>query len=142
MGLYNFKPQFAAHILSGRKMHTIRAERRHRDHKGSTMHLYTGLRQSGAKLLARVECVRVEPIFFEAANLDDAANPPMVVYLGVDSIENRHQSTGTELDSLAFFDGFDSFAEMESFWVGKLPFRGHVYHWKSLALAGAQKAGQ
>lgn len=50
MGLYNFQKRFVPFILSGAKTHTIRALRAHPDKPGDTLHLYTGLRQKGAKL--------------------------------------------------------------------------------------------
>ena len=66
MGLYNFKAQFVPFILDGSKTHTIRAERKHGDVPGRTMHLYTGLRHKGARLLFRAPCVRVDFIRIEA----------------------------------------------------------------------------
>ncbi len=60
MGLYNFQARFVPYIESGEKTHTIRAERKRGDVPGKTMHLYTGLRQKGARLLYRATCVRVE----------------------------------------------------------------------------------
>jgi len=37
-----------------------------------------------------------------------------------------------EKDSLAFADGFETFAEMMQFWEGRLPFVGDIIHWKFL----------
>jgi hypothetical protein len=63
MGIYNFQERFVPMIQDGTKTHTIRAPRKGaEDVPGNTMHLYTGLRRKGAKLLARFECVRVDEI--------------------------------------------------------------------------------
>ena len=51
MGLYNFQARFVPFILNGAKTHTIRAIRTNPDKPGNTLHLYTGLRQKGARLL-------------------------------------------------------------------------------------------
>lgn len=42
---------------------------------------------------------------------------------------------GVELDAdeyepFARGDGFDSFHEMMEFWEGRLPFTGHIIHWR------------
>jgi len=50
MGLLNFKMQFRPKIESGEKRHTIRATRSRPWKVGEKLHLYTGLRQKGAKL--------------------------------------------------------------------------------------------
>jgi len=36
----------------------------------------------------------------------------------------------SEKEQLARRDGFENFAEMLSFWDGRLPFRGHIIHWQ------------
>lgn len=78
------------------------------------MHLYTGLRQKGARLLLRAPCIRVEPIY-----IDEQQH----VFLG------EEQLSSDECESMAVRDGFASFADMMTFWEGRLPFHGHVYHW-------------
>jgi hypothetical protein len=78
------------------------------------MHLYTGLRQKGARLLMRAPCIRVEPIY-----IDEQQH----VFLG------EEQLSRDECQALALRDGFSSFAEMMLFWEARLPFHGHVYHW-------------
>jgi hypothetical protein len=35
-----------------------------------------------------------------------------------------------EREQLARRDGFESFAEMMAFWDGKLPWYGHIFHWR------------
>jgi hypothetical protein len=114
MGLYNFQKRFVPKILAGEKTHTIRAIRANPDKPGNTLHLYTGLRQKGAKLLMRVPCVKVEDILI---------TPGHVVRIGGEYL------AGDECEALARRDGFDSFAEMMQFWDGRLPFQGQIIHW-------------
>ena len=114
MGLYNFKARFVDAILNGSKTHTIRGVRKQPDKPGNTMHLYTGLRQQGARLLLRAPCIRVEAIYIDKQQH---------VFLG------EEQLSADECESMAVRDGFTSFADMMTFWEARLPFHGHVYHW-------------
>jgi hypothetical protein len=117
MGLYNFKKQFVEAILSGRKNHTIRAHRKHPDHPGDTMHLYTGLRTKKARLLMRRPCVKVEDIVIEEL---------CTVQVYIDGVELDL----AEKQRLAVADGFKDFAEMKEFWRDRLPFAGQIIHWQ------------
>ena len=118
MGLYGFKPQFEAPILAGIKRHTIRAERKVMDRPGATMHLYIGLRHKGARCIGRPTCSKVEPISI------DASRHICVAGLWLDK---------GECEQLARCDGFSCFDEMMAFWPDeKLPFTGHIYHWRHL----------
>lgn len=118
MGIYNFRKQFTAKILSGEKQHTIRRIRAVPDKPGSTLHLYTGLRRKGAELLMRVPCARVETI-----EIDVCGHDPFVAIGGV-------ELDAPERESLARADGFPDFATMLEFWTGRLPFEGHIIHWR------------
>jgi hypothetical protein len=133
MGLYNFKTQFIPYVLDGTKKHTIRASRKMMDRPGDVMHLYTGLRQKGARLLARRRCVRVEEITITESR---------------DVIIDGITLTQDERNLLAWCDGFRiptlknpddprySFDLMMRFWDGRLPFQGHVYHWSDEEVEG------
>lgn len=115
MGLYNFKRLFVPKILDGTKTHTIRAPRKgSQDIPGNTMHLYTGLRTKNAKLLGRFECIAVDEITIDRTLI--------TVDRAVLFIDER--------DALAKRDGFQSFEHMLKFWEGRLPFSGHIFHWK------------
>jgi hypothetical protein len=134
MGLYGFKKRFVPYIVEGSKTHAIRAVRCPRDKPGNTMHLYTGLRQKGAVLLGRFPCIKVEQ------------NPITEDHrVFVDEVELDRD----EKDLLAWRDGFRLDATvfaltdpplpkhtgcfemlMMAFWSGRLPFEGHIYHWK------------
>lgn len=115
MGLYGFKARFVPAIMVGSKTHTIRSIRANRDKPGSVMHLYTGLRQPGAKLLMRVPCVKVEDIHIAADG-----------FITIDGVILAPD----EREQLAKRDGFADFIEMMQFWDGRLPFSGHIYHWR------------
>lgn len=122
MGLYNFQERFVPFILSGEKTHTIRAIRATPDKVGNTLHLYTGLRRKGARLLMRVPCVKIEEIEIKNGAFGDE-NHASVIIDGV-SLDRG------EREALAIRDGFINFEEMINFWAGRLPFNGHIVHWK------------
>jgi hypothetical protein len=112
MGLYNFQPRFVEPILNGTKRHTIRQPRKHPDRVGSTLHLYTGLRRPGARLLARVECTAVCEITISAGGEVEIDRCPL---------------TEVGLEELARRDGFDDWPQMLRFW--RLPFEGQIISW-------------
>jgi hypothetical protein len=124
MGLYNFKEQFVPAILSGDKTHTIRATRAHPDKPGNTLHLYTGLRQKGARLLMRVTCTKVENIKIEKIAGPFSGATWYEVRIGESLLDN------SEREQLARRDGFADFRAMMRFWEGRLPFEGHIIHWR------------
>lgn len=122
MGLYEFKPRFVPLIERGEKTHTIRPFREHADEAGDTLHLYTGLRRKGARLLMRVPCVKVEMI--EIVEMPGKRFPDEVdVYLNMQRLDR------SEKDALAKRDGFADLVDMMNFWTGRLPFTGQIVHW-------------
>ncbi len=121
MGLYNFQSRFVPKVLSGEKTHTIRATRANPDKPGNTLHLYTGLRTKKAKLLMRVPCMKVEEILIDCTPGGEPTN------IAIDGV----WLSRSEREALAIRDGFSSFFEMMEFWRGRLPFRGHVIHWRA-----------
>jgi hypothetical protein len=125
MGLYNFMPQFVPSIKKGTKTHTIRAPRAHPDKPGNILHLYMGLRTRSVELIMRVPCVKVEDVLIRQRRgiSSDATDIFEVVIDGV-GLE------ADEKESLAVRDGFKNFKEMMKFWNGRLPFVGHIIHWK------------
>jgi hypothetical protein len=125
MGLYNFQMRFVPKILAGEKTHTIRAVRVNPDKPGNTLHLYTGLRHRGARLLMRVKCSKIETIEIDACGHECNCDP----FVAIDGVELGK----SEREAFAMRDGFTSFDEMLDFWAGRLPFRGHVIHWRKAA---------
>lgn len=125
VGLYNFQKRFVPFILSGEKTHTIRGRRVNPDKPGNTLHLYTGLRQKGARLLMRVACSKVEDISIRIVTTDK--------HLGIQSYEVAIDGIvldESEAVALSRRDGFSSFQEMMKFWQGRLPFEGQIVHWR------------
>ena len=115
MALYNFQKRFVPKILSGEKRHTIRAKRARQTKPGEMLHLYTGLRQKGARLLMRVACTKVEEVqIYSSYNVS------------IDGVLLDF----SERTLLAQRDGFNDFADMMFFWTGRLPFRGDIIHWQ------------
>lgn len=123
MGLYNFQKRFVPFIESGEKTHTIRAKRARSPKVGETLHLYTGLRQKGARLLMRVLCTKVEEITIDALK---GRSLKGMYEVTIDAMP-LHSS---EKKQLAIRDGFENFKEMMEFWEGRLPFEGHIIHWR------------
>lgn len=134
MGLYNFQQRFVPKIFSGEKTQTIRAIRAHPAQVGETLHLYTGLRTKKAKLLMRVPCVKVEAIRIDLVWPPGEAcrRPVLIIY---DS-----PLCSDELDAFARRDGFSDFDDMMDFWKGRLPFKGHIIHWKYPAFSRTTEA--
>lgn len=130
------------------------------DGPGDTMHLYTGLRHKGAERLldpppvcARVESIvireteigrteykrtRVKTTFIVERRCDIYVGP---LVEGADEDKRRTAIayperfgltllTPDEASALARRDGFESFADTMAFWNGRLPFYGHIFHWR------------
>lgn len=123
MGLYNFKERFVPRILDGSKTHTIRPERARADKPGNMLHLYTGLRHKGARLLMRVPCVAIETIEIDSCGHECNCDP----MIWIDGIELSE----SEREAFAIRDGFDSFHDFMEFWAGRLPFKGQIVHWRA-----------
>ena len=126
MGLYNFKPRFVPYIRARTKKHTIRETRKYPDKPGDPMFLYQGLRTKKAKRISVEECAKVESIRIECEYPDAEVILPWDVSVFIEGIE----LSSPEKESLARADGFNDFEEMVRFWDGRLPFEGHIIHWK------------
>lgn len=125
MGLYNFMPQFRDPIKRGTKTHTIRAPRAHPDKPGNMLHLYLGLRTRSVELIMRVPCVKVEDILIrELRGISSDSTDRFEVAIDGVGLE------ADEKEALARRDGFENFNEMMKFWNGRVPFTGHIIHWK------------
>lgn len=116
MGLYNFQQRFVPFIRARTKKHTIRAIRANPDKPGNTLHLYAGLRTKKARLIARVICTAIDTIWISGTGAVVSING---LCIGDD-----------EKEELARRDGFSNFQEMMNFWDGRLPFEGHIVHWR------------
>jgi len=120
MPALNFKKQFADMVRSGYKRQTIRAERKRPFKDFDTLYLFTGMRTKNCERLRTETCKKVESI---EIRLDDG-NPIFEVN---GKILSEH-----EIDSLAFFDGFNrpnSANKLFEFFKDRLPFKGQVIYW-------------
>lgn len=119
--LLGFKRRFAPFVVDGSKTHTIRATRKNLPKVGEMCHCYVDPRQKTMRLLGRWPCVKVQQISISIYGL---------VIIDGESLDVD------ESNVLAWRDGFrsrqpdEAFDEMMEFWQGRLPFRGHVIHWK------------
>lgn len=106
MVAYSFKKQFAAPILAGQKLQTIRAvgKRRHA-RMGDRIQLYIGMRTKHCRLIATRICASVHQV--ELRILPDADMTARV---------DGKLLTEIELGILARADGFGSIEDMWVFW--------------------------
>lgn len=135
------------------KAHTIRGPRKggREDKPGDTMYLYTGLRQkpiNGVKVAERIVdppiCAKRESVViaeYGPGRFKDVYVGPFLADVLDDTKTQRRviASPGAfglvllppdERLALSRRDGFESFAEMMKFWNGRLPFYGHIFHWR------------
>lgn len=125
MPLLGFQARFADLVASGAKRQTIRAYRKDRlDPKADDrLHLWTGLRQPGARKLGEATCTRATPI-------EIGTGGSIVLYLpaAAVSLTERHR------EGFALADGFESAAELVAWFrnVHGLPFRGLLIEWGKL----------
>lgn len=118
---YSFKQRFVEPILAGTKGGTIRAERKTggpmrallyggHAHPGRELQLYTGMRTRQCRLIARKQCVDVEPIklLFARGQIRlgkiSETSPRAVLQMA------------PSLDAFARFDGFHCWDALRSFW--------------------------
>jgi hypothetical protein len=124
--LLGFKRRFAPMVEDGSKTHTIRGTRKMVPKVGEICHCYVDPRQKTMRLLGRWECLKVEEITIK---LNDWIERVDVCIEGI-------ALSADECNSLAWRDGFrtrgyeHAFEEMMEFWQGRLPFTGHVIHWR------------
>lgn len=133
MGIYSFEKRFVPFIKARTKQHTIRDIRKYPDKPGNVLHLYQALRTKQTKLIMRVTCVKIEEIIIESLTKGTLPDP-RDVRVSINGI----QLNESEREHLARCDGFENFKDMIFFWVrpkgrkkkSRLPFRGHIIHWK------------
>lgn len=129
MPLFGFKRRFVEPILAGTKDQTIRAVRKVPVRLHQVMHLYTGLRRPGAKLIARVLCIEILDIY-----LIPQVENGLVSYSNLDGSGGFATNEPGWLDHFARRDGFASWEDLCAFWReehGKdiETFTGQVYRW-------------
>ena len=126
MVAYSFKAQFANSVESGRKIQTIRADRKNgHASAGDRLQLYTGMRTKDCrKLRPDPLCLSVEPIKIK---LSTATGLTTVIIGG--QYLNACQAL-----AFAQADGFDSVEAMGKFFQDThgLPFEGFLIKWEPL----------
>lgn len=119
MVAYSFQRQFAERILDGTKGGTIRAARKRQPYYGTPgahrpagharpgeeLQLYTGIRTKQCQLIARRQCVAVEPIILNFA-------AAMITFY----CRGARFDQPKDLHAFARFDGFSTWRELVSFW--------------------------
>jgi hypothetical protein len=125
MVAYSCKRCFVDPIRSGRKPHTIRAERKRHARIGETVQLYTGMRTKSCMLIGTATCSDVQPI-----TLDFEWRK---VAIGPRTIDRPHQ-----LEAFAQADGFDNWEGLVAFWRKEhgaiARWSGVIIYWKDFVL--------
>jgi uncharacterized protein YqfB (UPF0267 family) len=125
MPAYSFQERFVPKVESGEKTHTIRGKRKARRKPGQRFVGYYAQRTKQCRKLVESVITRVQDIFMFVNRDGD-------VMVDVDG----ERIALDECESLAVRDGFESWEEMKSFWVGRYPFDGDLIHWRPPSAAG------
>lgn len=122
--LLNFKAQFAASVLRGRKRQTMRPRRKRPIQVGDTLRLYTGLRTKEAVLLREVECREVRSCrLFEGGIFIDTPAGTSAEFTKAESQAGM---------KLANADGFADYFDMMAFFkklYGEQPIHLELIQW-------------
>lgn len=114
---YSFQKQFVPFVESGAKTHTIRGKRKHRPKPGQPFYGYYAMRTKQCRKIIQSVIMKVEDIEIHQWTVR----------------VNHEILFSDECEQLAKRDGFSNFKEMMKFWKGRLPFFGHIIHWKPVA---------
>jgi hypothetical protein len=122
MPLIHFQKRFAEDVRLGRKLQTIRLERKRPIKLGDNLILVTWIGtayRSKTERLRITTCIKVEKITIEAGQLFQH------------TYVNDHEIHGEQKERLARADGFNSFREMLDWFreTHGLPFHGVIIHW-------------
>lgn len=122
----NFKRQFVQPIRDRRKRHTIRAKRKYPIKVGDALYLFTGMRTKHCERILdeKLVCSRVQDILLVIGKTGNT-----LVYIDAVLLSDL------EREELAVADGFESWAEMRTFWDGRLnretpQWEGDIIHWR------------
>ena len=124
MVAYSFKAMFEGPILSGRKPHTMRNDRKRHARPGEILQLYSGMRTRHCRLIGTATCVSVLPVRldFEEERIE----------IGADRIIEAR----LDLDSFAWSDGFLDWNKLVDFWRAEhaaiLRWSGVIIAWNDL----------
>lgn len=129
MVAYSFRSRFVARIEDGSKRQTMRNERARHARVGEKVQLYTGMRTKSCRLIGIATCPAVLPVRMDFHALTVAFGPGLA-----DTI-----ASPAELEWFARRDGFDSWADLRTFWNGEhatvIHWSGVMIEWTNLELA-------
>ncbi len=111
MVAYSFKRFLVEPIRSGRKPHTIRADRKRHARPGETLQLYTGMRTKACMLIGTATCSDVQPI-----TLDFVGETIKIGHRRPIRRRSRGPDRYAELDAFAWSDGFENWPALFRFW--------------------------
>lgn len=132
MVAYSYQQQFVEPTWSGRKQHTIRANRTGRSRHarpGEVLQHYVGMRTKSCRLFARSVCSEVLPIRLTFSSF---GSKPLVTIGDRPSLTDRR-----DLNKFAQSDGFDDWNTLVSFWLRHhgltlKSFDGTIIYWKDM----------
>lgn len=116
-----FQKRFVELILSGVKIHTLRADPKGRWQPGKLMHMATGTRTKHYNCFKETRCASLQTV--------------QVIYVGpADAlprlfIDGIHKTDPLFLDLFAIRDGFEGYRDMCQWFKGD--FDGKIIHWTS-----------
>lgn len=119
MVAYSFTAEMAPLVESGVKRRTIRPQRKRPTRVGDVLHLYTGMRRPGCRLLTKGLCSRVTLVEIRE------------YYAHLVVILDGKRLTASALDRFVRADGFQRRMDMRDFFKVHygLPFSGEVIEW-------------
>ena len=120
--ILSFKKQFVKPILEGTKIHTIREDKHNRWRGFKVIHMATGVRSKNYNCFKKSSLRSTQKIFITVDN-------------GLEVTIDGKYINNLELEKLAKNDGFESSAEMESWFEDAIKqskedcFSGKLIHW-------------
>lgn len=126
-----FKKRFEPSIVSGLKVHTIRADKGNRWKPGTVMHMATGTRTKNYNCFMVATCQAVQSIVMQLRTGPNGAD--IEVY-----IDDKAMLTEPDMEKLAISDGFTNMLDFKQWWVPELVFlpsrryEGKIIHWTDL----------
>ncbi len=124
MVAYSYKERFAEAVASGRKRQTVRAKRKRHARVGERIQNYTGMRTAKCRKLNDPD-----PVCIDVVAIDIDVGRYSITEIRVDG----WTYTNAEAETFARADGFESLADMHSFWkaehgIGR--FEGVLISWR------------
>lgn len=117
MPALSFNARFAHLVISNKKVHTIRAERKRPIREGDRLYLYTGMRTANCEHLRNAVCTKVQDIW---------------IHLHRAVVIDSKALLAHEIFELAARDGFVDPEEFFDFFVcvEKPTFKGQLIWWE------------